>query len=358
MTLPAQDTFRETVDAALAELKFQGGGMDLWSYEPWRALLLANDWVRPKWSDPAWSAQKKHDWYSACHSTFENFREPPELADVGPTLVRWGNEAADEAIAQIVDLSSQWAFCLFEPYAEDKVVFDGKGLSGQKYQVRDFNRAQHLLVVAEDVLGSGYLLLHCLKDAPGIAATMDAGLSGEASTCQVQFNDTPAIQILGHLPDVESLQELHFQTVAIFLGRSGALARQLELAANEIDRQDLDELRTRHAELSVEMLALQATESRACVQESQSKTLRIPWSALQAKGTALELKIGELLVDTFGYYALPYPDEITLHNEGAIGHAASLKATRQMLLATEAINYAGLAGDLYDIAAVDMGIAS
>ena len=357
MAQSTHPSFREQAKAALAEIEFQGEGIDLWAHEPWCQLILANDWVAPKWSDPAWSAQKKYEWYSVCHAAFENYCEPPEIADVGPTLVRWGNQSASGVVDDILNLSTRWAMCLFEPSAANKVVLDGERLSGRKYQVRHLARADHLLVVAEDAHGPGYALVHCMKDTLGMSVNLDSGLSQATETGQVLFEDVQILKVLGHLPDEDTLQTLHLQTVATFLGRSGALARQLALAEIEINRHELDDLSTRHAELSVELLALQATEGRACAMEAGSEANSIPWSLLQAKGTTLELKTGELLVDTFGYYALPYPDEMTLHNEGAIGSGESLKATKRMLLATEQVNYAHLAGDLYDIAALDLGFA-
>lgn len=352
------DEFQQTLDSAFSGLNFAGSGIALWAHEPWRQLLLANDWVHPGWAESAWSMHQKYVWYRTCFDRFAHYLEPPEIADVGPCLLKWGNSQALPALDDIANLAMPWALCLFEASKTTQTTFDGNVLTGRKFQVRYVARAQRLLVVAKDAQDSGYVLASVSSQAPGVHVEADTGLTGNADSGTVSFDDVGEVELLGRLPNEKTLRELRFQSVGFYLGRSGALSRQLEIAAAEIAHQDLDQdMDSRRAALTIEVLALQGLEQRAVSAQARTKPAPVPWSLLHAKGTELQLKIGELLVDVFGYYALPYPDEMTLHNEGVIGSKGSLQATQAMLLATEAINYGNLAGDLYDIAARDIGVA-
>jgi len=60
---------------------------------------------------------------------------------------------------------------------------------------------------------------------------------------------------------------------------------------------------------------------------------------LRLRRTQISRRIGELFVEAFGYYSLPYPDPLTIDNEGPIGHHYALAALQGMFagrsLATE-----------------------
>lgn len=52
--------------------------------------------------------------------------------------------------------------------------------------------------------------------------------------------------------------------------------------------------------------------------------------ALRLRHTQISQRIGELFVEALGYYSLPYPDPVSIDNEGPIGHHYALAALRGM----------------------------
>jgi alkylation response protein AidB-like acyl-CoA dehydrogenase len=54
-------------------------------------------------------------------------------------------------------------------------------------------------------------------------------------------------------------------------------------------------------------------------------------AVLRLRRTGISQRIGELFVEAFGYYSLPYPDPLTIDNEGPIGHDYALAALQGML---------------------------
>ena len=52
---------------------------------------------------------------------------------------------------------------------------------------------------------------------------------------------------------------------------------------------------------------------------------------VEVKSAGVSQRIGELVVETLGYYALPYPDELLIDNEGAVGHDYALGAIQSWL---------------------------
>ena len=73
-----------------------------------------------------------------------------------------------------------------------------------------------------------------------------------------------------------------------------------------------------------------------------------PLSILRLRSREILLQLGALQMESFGYYALPYPDEMLLHNEGPIGPNAAAATVRQNLTQHVAALYEGSAEALRD----------
>ncbi|NKB99744.1 MAG: hypothetical protein GKR90_14785 [Pseudomonadales bacterium] len=360
----AMALFRQDITDTLTRLATKQVGIALWDEPEWRNCLLENNWVCASWpmawGGAGWSSEQKFVWYSAVHHIFDDYVEPPEIHDVGPCLQRWGNQLGHELLPAILNLEARWSLALFEGSFNGidlatELTASGR-LSGRKTQVRFAQRAEKFLVAAR--FADKFVLLDVPVDAPGVEVEAIAGLNGDVSNlawAEVKFDDVAVTtqQICGELDSSEALRLLCHQTVSLELGRSGAIDRQLLAARQQIETQaSLEaEFSNRLAEAEIGLQALVAMEARVVTAAEIATPPPIPRSLLQARGLALQLEVGELLVDAFGYYALPYPDEISLHNEGPIGSSSGMAASRAMLRATEQVNYANLAGDLYDIAA-------
>lgn len=352
---PELEKFRADVMAAFTTLAPVAPGIARWDAREWQSLILSRGWVCPAWptdwGGAGWSSAEKFIWYQACHASFDDYQEPPEIADVGPALGRWGNARAHAELANIAALGRPWSLALFEEGfsgADLQTQFKQGLLEGQKVSVRYLGRAERILVVAKH--GSEFVLLSVAVDAPGVSVRQSTSLSGLDEFARVDFVGVKISpdEVLGRLASRVALQALCQQVVGLELGRSGVLIKQLERLSKmpDIDRDD-----TRLAALEVSVRALAALEARVVSARQSDTQPPVPWSLLQARSLALQLEVGEALVDSFGYYAMPFPDPVSLHNEGRIGPEESYAATYAMLRATEQVNYANLAGDLYDIAA-------
>ncbi len=348
------EKFKNEVVEAFAGLTHETTGMTLWGSQAWRDLVLSRGWACPswpvEWGGTGWSPAEKFVWYQACHRSFNDYHEPPEIADVGPVLGRWGHIKARAELIDIAALTTRWSLALFEEgfsgvALRTELIKDK--LKGHKTHVRYVRRADRLLVVAKQ--GLEFVLLSVSVDAPGVAVYESTGLSGVDEFAHVEFLNVEISpdKVLGRFARDE-LTALCHQVIGLELGRSGVLTRQLERLSGMpgVDPED-----TRLAALEVSVQALAALEARGVYAQQEAIEPPVPWSILQARSLALQLEVGEALVDCFGYYALPFPDPVSLHNEGPIGPDDSDVASYAMLRATEQVNYANLAGDLYDIAA-------
>jgi alkylation response protein AidB-like acyl-CoA dehydrogenase len=94
-------------------------------------------------------------------------------------------------------------------------------------------------------------------------------------------------------------------------------------------------------ELEIELLGLEALELRALAAAAAGQAPGPESSILKIKGTEIGQRIGELIVEAFGYYALPYPDELLIDNEGAIGHDYALAAMQGLLFSRSWSIYGG-----------------
>ena len=351
------ERFREEITAHFSRLSLECSGITLWDSPAWRELVSSQGWMCPSWpvswGGPGWSHEEKFAWYNACYAAFEDYVEPPEIADVGPALGRFGNQLAQPVLADIANLKLRCSLALFEDsfsVTDVQTELAGGRLTGWKSEVRFVERAEFLLVVVK--VASGFALAIVPVSAPGVSVQVTPGLSGVGEFARVEFEGVvvAAEQIVGSLKGADELRALCQQTVGLELGRSGALDRQVRALRAPDDHDNDAGFNERLAELEISLQALTALEMRVVAAKEKGHSPPVPWSLLQARSLGLQLELGEVLVDRFGYYALPYPDSLSLHNEGPIGPVESRRATQAMLRATEQVNYANVAGDLYDIA--------
>ena len=229
------------------------------------------------------------------------------------------------------------------------VDLDTGRLNGCKMAVRFFDRADRLLIVA--LTGNeGYVLLGLDPTAQGVVAEAKASLSGDRDYVTLTFIDVAVekTDVIARIAP-EQIHALYDQMVALELGHTGVLNRQLEQIRESLRGvDDSGSLHRRADEFEIELAALSSLESRMAAALSRGESPPVPGVLLQARILSLKARLGDLLIEAFGYYALPFPDAMMLHNEGSVGPAAAAQATRAMLAISEQVNYANLAGDLYD----------
>ena len=327
--------------------------MALWEDLAWREFLVERGWSCPSWpldvGGPGWNDVQKLIWYRLCSERFDGFCEPPEIREVGPCLIRWGGEV-EKILVAIAHLEERWAMAVFDK--QDTVTtfdLDTGRLSGCKMAVRFYDRADRLLIVAlED--NDGYVLLALDPTAEGVVAEATTSLSGDRDYVTLTFIDVAVekTDVIARITP-EKIHTLYDQMVALELGHTGVLNRQLDQIRESLcGVDDPGSLHRRADELEIELEALSSLESRMAAALARGEPPPVPGMLLQARILSLKARLGDLLVEAFGYYGLPFPDAMMLHNEGSVGPPNAAQATRAMLVISEQVNYANLAGDLYD----------
>ena len=71
--------------------------------------------------------------------------------------------------------------------------------------------------------------------------------------------------------------------------------------------------------LEIELAALEMLELRILAQVQAGSAPGPESSILKLKGTEIGQRIADLQVEAFGYYGLPYPDQLLMDNEGSVG---------------------------------------
>jgi alkylation response protein AidB-like acyl-CoA dehydrogenase len=199
-------------------------------------------------------------------------------------------------------------------------------------------------------------------EAPGVTVTPVTLLDGRTRVYRVALADVrvPATHRLGAagggLAAVQTLAEAAEREFEPAAGLA-RLAAGLSAAAQELPGDAAERLADepgfagRLAELGVELAGLEALEWRWLAQEVgaisrsrppvdrdleiaptvRGRDLEIAPTVLRLRRTAITQRIGALFGEAFGYYSLPYPDPVTIDNEGPIGHHYALAALQGML---------------------------
>jgi alkylation response protein AidB-like acyl-CoA dehydrogenase len=97
----------------------------------------------------------------------------------------------------------------------------------------------------------------------------------------------------------------------------------------------------RYRELEIELIGLEMLELRILADLEAGQVPGPESSILKIKGTEIGQRINELMVEALGYYALPYPDELLIDNEGPVGHDHALAALKGWLFSRAWSIYGG-----------------
>jgi alkylation response protein AidB-like acyl-CoA dehydrogenase len=94
-------------------------------------------------------------------------------------------------------------------------------------------------------------------------------------------------------------------------------------------------------EVEIELTALEVTELRTLASVEEGGAPGPESSILKLKGTELAQRIADMQVEAFGYYGMPYPDDLLIDNEGPVGDEFALAALKGMLFGRAASIFGG-----------------
>ncbi|WP_373086307.1 acyl-CoA dehydrogenase family protein [Sneathiella sp.] len=315
----------------------------------WHKILNEKGWVAPNWpkeyGGTGWTISQK---YIAAHE-FGQASAPQAMpfgvGMVAPVIYTFGTQAQkDKYLPRILNSDDWWCQGYSEPGSgsdlaslQTKAVRDGDHyiVNGQKIWTSFAQHADMIFclvrtdssVKAQE--GISFLLID--MKTPGISIKPIYGLDKENSLNEVFFDDVrvPVENRIG--------EENKGWTYAKFLlgnERTGiarvARSKRQVVRLREISRVERSGAGTlaedpdfiaKLARIEVDLMALEYTELRMLSMIANGKTLSAEPSLLKIKGTEIQQRLTELMVETLGMYGAPYEPERAYagRNDGPAG---------------------------------------
>ncbi len=342
----------------------------------WRAAVVAQGWSVPLWppefGGTGWNPTEHFIWQTTCAAfTVDNaFFDDVGVTVVGPSLIREGDDPArDLFLPGIRQWQERWCLAFFEPHCDGDLaqmsttltaVADGWLLSGRKSLVMGFAAATWVCCLARWSAGADdYVLVAVPVDHQGVEQREHTSLDGTTALDELVFHDVvvPSHYLLSKPAPAARFQHLFFNGVYATLTRSAVAGAQLARIDQTLSALQAEEdLLSKRAEVAVDLAGLQALELRCVDALAHQQPLPVPMEVLRLRSRQILLQLGALQMECFGYYALPYPDEVLLHNEGPIGPAAATGAVQRALAEQVSTLYAGDTETLKDSVAKALNI--
>ena len=337
----------------------------------WRRALAAAGWSVPPWPVAAGgtggSPTQLFLWRQACAAAGAPLDDIG--ADiVGPLLLHSSaHDAPSHFLADIRTGTAQWCIAFAEPEAgidhtamqTHAQIQDGEWrLEGVKTWVAQAHTANWICCYA-DLREAGEVGLFAVPvDAAGVSRTNMTTFDGGEDFAEITFNDVvlPVSGLLARSASGAQFAHLFHTSELSTLSQSAvARAQLLALDAQLAQLDPEDDLHVKRHAVAVQLEALEAMELRFLDSRERKLEVPFPLSILRLRSREILLQLGTLQMESFGYYALPYPDEMLLHNEGHIGPPGAAAAVRQNLTRHVTSLYEGSSEQLRDSAWHELG---
>ncbi|MEO0882115.1 MAG: acyl-CoA dehydrogenase family protein [Pseudomonadota bacterium] len=339
---PEETAFREEVRAFITanypqDLKGLGGREDLKKEEflAWHKILHKNGWVAPAWpkeyGGTGWTATQRYIWSEENARVDAIMPLPFGVSMVGPVIYTFGSDAQKERfLPRILSGEDWWCQGYSEPGSgsdlaslKTTAVRDGDHyvLNGQKTWTTLAQHADWGFFLcrtdpdaAKPQEGISFILVD--MNTPGIEVRPIITIDGNHEVNETWLTDV-------RVP-VENLVGVENQgwTYAKFLlahERSGiagvarskrGIEKLREIASTELlDGDPLisdQDFARKISQLEIDLTALEFTELRTLAGEAQGKGPGPESSILKIKGTEIQQRITELVLEAAGNYGHPY----------------------------------------------------
>jgi len=312
----------------------EGEGLSKEDYLAWHKVLAKKGWIAPAWpkkyGGTGWSVTQRYIWQEELGRAGTLNTLPFGLNMVGPVIYTFATEEQKARfLPRILSGEDWWCQGYSEPGSgSDLASLRTKAVREGDYYIVNGSKtwttlAQHADWIfclvrtdpnAKQQEGISFLLID--MKTPGIEVRPIITMDGGHEVNEVFLTDVkvPVENLIG--------KENEGWTYAKFLlghERSGiaavarskrAVQRIKDIAKAELmDGSPLikdPDFERKIAELEVNLTALEYTELRTLARESQGKGPGPESSILKIKGTEVQQRITELLVEAVGYYSMPY----------------------------------------------------
>jgi alkylation response protein AidB-like acyl-CoA dehydrogenase len=358
----------ESVRRVMPEREF--GAAPSAAERSWFDALIGKGWSVPHWpvehGGTGWSPTQHYIWDRETARAGTPQMSPFGARMLAPVLYTWGSPAQKaEHLPPIREARRQWCQGYSEP---------GAGSDLAALATRAVRDDDHYVVNGAKTWTSGAHhadWMFCLVRTDPAAPTRQQGISFLLIDMRTPGIEVHPILILGDIHSVNSVTLTdvrvpvanrigeenrgwtyakglltHERTGIAGVARSqAALERLRRLAAQTaVDGGHLCDdvgFMRRVDDLAIELLALEFTELRTLASVEAGGAPGPESSLLKIRGTEIAQRLADLTIEAYGYYALPYPDQRLLDNEGPVGPEGEIAAMRGMLYGRAASIFGG-----------------
>ncbi|PHQ71344.1 MAG: pimeloyl-CoA dehydrogenase large subunit [Sneathiella sp.] len=300
----------------------------------WQKILNEKGWMAPNWpveyGGTGWTVAQKYIAGQEFGLAAAPVATPFGVSMVGPVIYTFGNqEQKDKFLPRVLESDDWWCQGYSEPGSgsdlaslQTKAVRDGDDyvVNGQKIWTTFAQYADMIFcLVRTDNSGKkqeGISFLLIDMKTPGITVKPIYGLDKENSLNEVFFDDVrvPVANRIGEENKGWTYAKFLLGNERTSIARVGRSKRQVqrvrEIAAAEQCGagkliEDADFM-TKLGKIEVDLMALEYTELRYLSMLSAGKELSAEPSLLKIKGTEIQQRLTELLVESLGMYGAAY----------------------------------------------------
>ena len=318
-------------------------------YDRWHKILNAKGWVAPHWpvehGGTGWSPVQRYIFDEECALAGAPRVMPFGVNMVGPVIYTFGTEAQKaHYLPRILSNEDWWCQGYSEPGAGSDLAAlrtrarrDGDHylVSGQKTWTTTAHWANMIFCLvrtdatAKPQEGISFLLIDMAS--PGVSVRPIITMDGGHEVNDVFLDDVrvPAANLVGEENQGWTYAKFllsHERSGIADVGRSKKQLQRLKrIAGAEMkDGRPLIEdarFRAHVAEAEIELLALEATELRALSEERAGRPPGPEANLMKIRGTEIQQRLCELMMEAVGVYAHPYVPEALAEgwNEAPVG---------------------------------------
>ncbi|HTO58827.1 MAG TPA: acyl-CoA dehydrogenase family protein [Pseudomonadales bacterium] len=336
----------------------------------WFDALAAQGWSVPSWpvefGGTGWSPTQHYIWDRETARANCPPMSPFGARMLAPVIYTWGTKAQQERFLPAIRESRiTWCQGYSEPGAgsdlaslSTRAVRDGDYyiVNGAKTWTSGAHRADWMFCLVrtdprptKKQNGISFLLFD--MKTPGVEVHPIITLGDQHAVNSVTLTDVrvPVDQRVGNENEGWTYAKgllTHERTGIAGVARSQMDLARLRRVATETLRDgerliDDASFKTKIDSVAIELMALEITELRTLASVEQGGAPGPESSILKIRGTEIQQRLADLTVEAYGYYGVPYPQQMLIDNEGPIGPELAVVALKEMLFGRAASIYGG-----------------
>ena len=305
----------------------------------WHKTMAAKGWVAPswpvEWGGTGWTPTQKHIFDDECAAAGTPQILPFGIAMVGPVIMRFANEGQKRHyLPRILDGTDWWCQGYSEPGSGSDLASlktraeKGRNSKGESIYIVNGQKTWTTMAQHADMIfclvrtdpevkkqeGISFLLID--MRTPGITVRPILTLDESAEVNEVFFDnvEVPVENLVGDENKGWTYAKYLLGHERTGIARVGASKRELNFLKQVAQEQQVDgkplseEIRfaSKVAELEIDLMALEMTVLRVVSSESHGKGPGPEASLLKVKGTEVQQRLTELMLEAIGPRGLPF----------------------------------------------------